>query len=328
MIPTHSQHDLSVRQHGVWWRATAILMNVFVHCGWVCLIVIPSACGDARGQAPEELLNALKLSESTKVVRIEFENPFDKSQGSGLLEVPAKMNAPTPLIVSPHGAGWSAETNRPIWRGIADQLGVMILHPTHQGQVVPAVSLGGSRQMANLDAAITYVTEHYNVDPRRIYAAGLSQGATESLLLAGQNPERFAGALAVNPVVDFVTFYEDVPGLRDQLDADFGGPPGQAAEEYARRSPVAYASQLASLPVIIYWADNDQLIPNGDTRQSGRLSALIKAQSPAAFTEVRHSQGHGYPFFRWSKTTKQLEVCEQKIFLASVRALLRHARPD
>ena len=116
MIPTHSQHDLSVRQHGVWWRATAILMNVFVHCGWVCLIVIPSACGDARGQAPEELLNALKLSESTKVVRIEFENPFDKSQGSGLLEVPAKMNAPTPLIVSPHGAGWSAETNRPIWR--------------------------------------------------------------------------------------------------------------------------------------------------------------------------------------------------------------------
>ena len=172
----------------------------------------------------------------------------------------------------------------------------------------------------------TTVEKQYPVDAKRIYAGGISQGAIESLLLAGLKPERFAGVLAINPVADFKAFYEDAPSFRPLLEKDLGGKPDEAAEEYARRSPVTYAGQLARVPLILYWADNDELIPNGETRQGGRLSELIKAAKPASFREVRHSQQHGYPFFRVDAQTKKLEVFEHATFRSSVKELLLESR--
>jgi hypothetical protein len=37
-------------------------------------------------------------------------------------------------------------------------------------------------------------------------AGGISQGGLKTLLLIGRNPGRFAAALSINPVVDFLAF--------------------------------------------------------------------------------------------------------------------------
>jgi len=301
-------------------------MKNFIRRSLGFLLVLLCSSNPLPAQAPGPFLQKWAPSERTKVVKIEFVNPFDNSDGSALLELPARLDGPVPLFVSPHGANWSPESNRSLWTGVADELGVLVLHPTHQGKLTPAVSLGGDRQMANLEAAVAHVEKRYPVDVKRIYAGGISQGATESLLLGGRKPERYAGVLAINPVADFSAFYEDAPGFRQLLEKDFGGTPREAAEEYARRSPVTYAEQLARLPVILYWADNDELIPRGESRQGGRLSDLIEAAKPAFFRQVRHSKQHGYPFFRVDSKTKQLEVFERATFLASVKELLDHKR--
>lgn len=287
------------------------------------VLVLLSSPTKLLAQAPEQFLRKWVPSEKTKIVKIEFVNPFDKSQGSALLEVPAKMDGPTPLIISPHAANWSPEANRSIWTGIADEMGVMVLHPVHQGKLLPPISLGSDRQMANLEAAIARVEKLYSVDPKRIYAAGASQGGTESLLLAGRSPQRFAGVLAINPVTDFQAFHKDAPGFRDLLDKDFGGTPQTALKEYERRSPTSYADKLARVPLIIYWADNDEIIPNGATRQAGRLCELIQAAKPASFKEVRHSKQHGYPFFRFDSKAKTFEIYDRETFLSSVKEMLR-----
>jgi hypothetical protein len=289
-------------------------------------IALVLLCGAALAQAPGELLQKLPPSPKTKVVKITFVNRYDNSPGEALLEVPAKMHGPTPLIISPHGANWTPEMNRSLWSGVADDLGVLIIHPVHQGKVNPRVSFGSARQMGNLESAIETVEKNYPVDKKRVYAAGISQGAIESLLLAGRHPERFAGALAMNPVADFAAFYNDAPTFQALLKVDLGGTPDAARAEYDRRSPVHYAKQLSRVPVIIYWADNDELIPRGVDHQGGPLCAAIRTFHPAALKEVRHSKGHGYPFFGVDPVKQAIEFFPRSIFLSTVKEMLQSRR--
>ena len=50
-----------------------------------------------------------------------------------------------------------------------------------------------------LDRLLDHTVETYRVDPRRVYATGLSSGAVASLALAARRPDRIAAAAAVSP---------------------------------------------------------------------------------------------------------------------------------
>jgi hypothetical protein len=300
-------------------------------------------------QAPRQYLNRLAPSPQTKVVTISYVNSFDQSPCEAMLELPPKLDRAVPLIVTPNAANWTQEMNRSNWTGVADQFGVMILYPRHQGKMNPNVSLGSARQMGNLDSAIAEVEKRYRVDKSRVYAAGLSQGAIETLLLAGRNPERFAGALAINPVADMLAFYDDMSaflehppaagdalsklrlgqwtGLRKLLEVDLGSPDA-ARDEYYRRSAVIYAQQLARVPLILYWAEDDELIPNGANHQGGMLANLIRTFHPANLEEVKHTGGHGYPFYQVNLDTMSITEFPREIFLGSVKRLLEFHRAE
>ncbi|MGH9846654.1 MAG: alpha/beta hydrolase family protein, partial [Blastocatellia bacterium] len=281
-------------------------------------------------------------SPKTKVVKLEFINSFDQSRGEALLEIPEKLNRPVPLIISPNPGNWTPEMNRSIWAGVADQFGVMILYPLHQGKLNPHVSFGSARQLGNLDSALAEVRRRYPVDDSRLYAAGLSQGAIESLLLLGRHPQRFAGALVINPIADYLAFHQGGPEpkedfvaqfrlkqwtqLRKLFELDFGGTPDTARAEYYLRSPVLYAQQLAQTPLILYWAENDEIIGRGATQQGGMLAEVIRAFKPATFREVRHSGGHGYPFYRVNLEKLSVSLFPREIFLESVKEMLKFQR--
>ena len=292
-------------------------------------------------QAPKSLLD--QLPPSGDAVTIEYTNPFDGGKGEALVELPKNLRAPAPLIVTPHGANWTQEMNRSLWTGVADKFGVIILYPRHQGKVNPRVSMGSPRQMANLQAAIAEAERRYPVDKKRIYAAGLSQGAIETLLLAGESPKQFAGALAINPIVDFVAFYQDIGpsavaktepeslrklrqgqwlALSKLCEAEFGGTPEIARAEYYLRSPLLYASELASVPLTLLWADDDELIPEGAAHQGGMLANMIRSFHPSAFREMKHGGGHGYPFYRVDLEKMSIEVFPREVFLDSVKGML------
>jgi len=299
------------------WFATSLVLGLVF-----CLF-----SGQATAQAPKEYLEASAPRPQTKVVTLTYTNPFDRSAAEALLDLPPKLKGPTPLIISPHGANWTPEMNRATWTGVADEFTVMILYPRSQGKVAPGVSLGSARQIANLEAALAEVRRRYPVDENRIYASGISQGGIETLMLVGKHPQLFAAALAINPIADFVTMHEDSTQFRALLDLDIGGTPDAARAEYYLRSPFLYARELATVPLILYWAENDEIIPQGEKHQGGMLAKMIRYFQPRSFEEVRHAQGHGYPFFRLDPESKKIATFPRGPFLESLKKMLSYSLP-
>jgi pimeloyl-ACP methyl ester carboxylesterase len=298
-----------------------------------------------QAQAPKQLME--QLPPTTPAVTIEYTNPFDQSKGEALVEVPSGRRGPLPLVVTPHAANWTQEANRSLWSGVAEQFGVIVLYPRHQGKLNPRVSMGSPKQLQNLQAAITETEKRYEVDKSRVYIAGLSQGAVETLLMAGRYPRQFAGAMAINPVADFLAFYEDLgqkaidetpdgglrklrqvqwPALRNMMVGDLGGTPETVRADYYLRSPVVFAAELANVPLILIWAEDDELIPNGATHQGGMLAQMIRAFHPATLHELKHTGGHGWPFYRVDLDKMKVEIFPRDLFLGQVKELLA-ARP-
>ena len=167
-------------------------------------------------------------------------------------------------------------------------------------------------------------------------------------MLAGRYPKQFAGAMAINPIADFIAFYEDVgpagvehtadeplrklravqwPALRALCEAEFGGGPDTARAAYYSRSAVLFARDLASVPLILYWAEDDELIPNGGTHQGGMLAQVIRDFQPPALQEVKHTGGHGYPFYAVDLSKMAVRIFPREIFLASVKQMLGRPSP-
>lgn len=300
-------------------------------------------------QASSEFMEMSAPLPKTRVVVVRYINSFDGTPGEALLELPASLDHPVPLVLTSNPAGWTQEMNRCLWTGIADQLNVMILYPRGQDRTAPNASLGAPQQIANLESALLATEKAYPVDHTRIYAAGLSQGALEALLIAGRNPGQFAGVLSINPIADFTAFYHDLmdgqptakvdplhpaptvsshsapsptASLAQLIAQEIGGTPDTARAAYYQRSPIIYSAQLARVPLILYWATDDELILNGATHQGGVLAALIRSFHPSSFEEIPHQGGHGYPFFHSQTEPPHIKLYPHKVFMDSVKQML------
>jgi polyhydroxybutyrate depolymerase len=120
-----------------------------------------------------------------------------------LLYVPKSYNpaVPTPLVISIHGfAEWPAhqmQTSR--WNDLADEYGFIVVYPSGTrfplrwrtrgaagSQVDPA------QDIAFISDLIDKLGQDYNIDSRRIYANGLSNGGGMSFVLSCALSERIA----------------------------------------------------------------------------------------------------------------------------------------
>jgi polyhydroxybutyrate depolymerase len=161
-----------------------------------------------------------------------------------LLYVPESYDpaTPTPLVISIHGyAEWPAHQMQiSRWNELADQEGFIVVYP--MGTDFPlrwrAYGSAGSEndpmlEVSFISALIDQLSSEYNIDPRRIYANGLSNGGGMSFTLACLLSERIAavggvsGAYllpwkACNPerMVPAVIFH----GTGDEIVPYLGGP--------------------------------------------------------------------------------------------------------
>ncbi len=122
---------------------------------------------------------------------------------SYLLYVPESYDpsTPTPLVISIHGfMQWPAHqmyTTR--WDELADQYGFIVVHPSGTGlpkRWRTSPQTGGETDplvdVIFISDLIDELESGYNIDPRRIYANGLSNGGGMSALLACELSERIA----------------------------------------------------------------------------------------------------------------------------------------
>ena len=114
-----------------------------------------------------------------------------------LLHVPRNLDRtkPAALVLSLHGAaGWPAlQRDVSRWNELADREGFIVVYPAGRDTAGPRVwHMGGERDPRYIADLIDKLRGEYNIDPKRIYANGLSNGGGMSFALSCRMPDRFA----------------------------------------------------------------------------------------------------------------------------------------
>jgi acetyl esterase/lipase len=254
---------------------------------------------------------------------------------------------PLPLLLAPHAITWTAAEDyhgglqglmrryHPGYYGLADKHDVLIAMPHGHQHREDLCSLAGPEQLADMVYLIDALGDYgYSVDPHQVYACGLSMGAQEALVLAGKYPDRLAAVVAFNPIVDLAAWHEElatseVPEIREydtarRIANEVGGLPGEVPEAYAVRSASHYVRGLAQVPALIFWTEQDLIVPRQLTHHTIPLYRQVKElniNSPMA--EYNHTTIHG-PLAYDRVTRWQLhEWCDYDLAL---RWLLAHRR--
>lgn len=123
-----------------------------------------------------------------------------------LLYVPRSYDRtkPTPLVISLHPAAtWPAfERNISRWNDLADEQGFIVVYPAGTGAFFDTFTRGQSvwpmgprslgRDVKFISDLIDKLEGEYNLDPKRIYADGMSNGGGMAFALSCELPNRFA----------------------------------------------------------------------------------------------------------------------------------------
>ena len=123
-----------------------------------------------------------------------------------LLHVPRNLDRtkPAALVLSLHGAGGWPAMQRDLsgWNELADREQFIVVYPSGRVTAGPRVwQMAGERDPQYIADLIDKLRTEYNIDPKRIYANGISNGGGMSWALSCRMPERFAAIGMVGPAL-------------------------------------------------------------------------------------------------------------------------------
>lgn len=186
------------------------------------ILLLPAlACARASAPVPAGpiILSAtvppgLSAGESTRTL------PHDGLKRSYIVYVPAAVDwsRPVPLVFVFHGGTGNAESAIRMsgFNGVADQNGFIVVYPNGSGLLSDdklltwnGGSCCGSAQRNNVDdvgfvrAMVTDLQAQANIDVKRIYATGMSNGGILSQRLACEAADLFAAVAPVSGTLNF-----------------------------------------------------------------------------------------------------------------------------
>ena len=178
------------------------------------LFLATLAC--VRTSASDPALKSINLpaGESTRKLT------HDGLERSYILYVPASVNwsQPVPLVFVFHGGTGNAESAVRMsgFNNVADQNGFLVAYPNGTSRVSSDILLTwnggdccGFAQQKNVDdvgfvrAIVTDLQSLANIDPKRIYASGMSNGGILSQRLACEAADVFAAIAPVSGTLNF-----------------------------------------------------------------------------------------------------------------------------
>lgn len=194
-------------------------------------------------------------------------NPLDGKSQAVTYWAPASAKAnPTPLFVFLHSWSSGYKQDNSKWQAEAVKRGWIYIHPDFRGANVSLDACGSKFARQDVLDAIAMAKQKFNVDPSRIYLAGVSGGGHMAMLMAGHHPNQFSAVSAWVGIGDLPEWYRfHVKDGQPQKYAKmirqcFGGPPGSSTaidEQYRDRSPLYHIHQVGDLPIDIYAGVND-----------------------------------------------------------------------
>jgi poly(hydroxyalkanoate) depolymerase family esterase len=207
------------------------------------------------------------------------------------LYVPAAYAAgtPAPLVVMLHGctqnpADFAAGTRM---NAQADAGVFLVAYPEEPTSdnpeacwnwFLPADQARGAGEPASIAGIVGDVASAYSVDPKRVFAAGISAGAAMAVILGATYPDVFA-AIGVHSGLE----YEAATDAQSGLSASQSGGPDPTKQGDAAFS--AMGTSAREVPAIVFHGDQDTVVAlvNGhqvvsqwaetDTRAGGVVSA-------------------------------------------------------
>ena len=214
-------------------------------------------------------------------------------------------NKPTALVISLHGAGlWGrAQMETSKWNEVADQHGFIVVYPSgfrDSGPRVWRVYRGPDlpKDVKFISELIDTLQAHYNIDPARVYANGLSNGGGMSFALSCALSDRIAavGLVASAQTIDWdwCTNSHPVPVI------SFHGTDDQAAPY---RGGTSWVSRKRAFPDhpgwMARWAERNRCAPRPvETRIATdivRRAYLNCAQNADVQLYIIEDGGHTWP---------------------------------
>ncbi len=144
----------------------------------------------------------ITVVESTENNLLDKTLTFDEIEREYLLYVPESYtgNEAVPLLFSLHGAGGTKESQYELsqFNEIADTENFILVTPEGRNRIWnQASSSNGADDVGFINALMDEIINEYNIDTKRMYVAGSSNGAFMALQLACQLNNRVAAAAAV-----------------------------------------------------------------------------------------------------------------------------------
>jgi polyhydroxybutyrate depolymerase len=234
----------------------------------LCSLLL-SALACARTSAPTKT-PGLPTGETTHALT------HDGLERSYILYVPADVNwgQPVPLVFVFHGGTGNAKSAIGMsgFNKVADQNGFIVAYPNGTGRLSDDKLLtwnGGNccayAQEKNVDdvgfvrAIVTELQKQANIDPQRIYATGLSNGAVLTQRLACEAADVFA---AVAPVAGTLNFSPCNPSRPISV-IEFHGTADQHIPYEGGKGPASLVDvDFASVPASVgFWTTFDGCTP-------------------------------------------------------------------
>jgi predicted esterase len=124
-----------------------------------------------------------------------------ESGRDGLLYVPRgySVERPAPLALMLHGAGGNAQQGVSLLRNFADESRLLLLAPDSRRQTWDVIAGGYGADVGYIERALADTFSRYAVDPKRVAAAGFSDGASYALSLGVTNGDLFTHVIAFSP---------------------------------------------------------------------------------------------------------------------------------
>jgi poly(hydroxyalkanoate) depolymerase family esterase len=139
---------------------------------------------------------------------------------------------------------------------------------------LPADQARGGGEPQLLADIVADIGHDYSVDPKRVFAAGLSAGAAMAVILGATYPDVFA-AIGVHSGLEYQAATDETSALTA---AESGGPSPTTQGDLAF---AAMGAQARSVPVIVFHGDADAVVnvTNGDQVVSQWQETDTRAQA-------------------------------------------------
>ncbi len=153
------------------------------------------------GNAPRPKLSARPKKRTKSIAAGTHPLGLGNGERDGFLYVPKTFDPskPAPLILALHGATQAAQFMVDRAGPLADALECPLLAPDSRGMTWDGIQGQFDVDVQFIDRALAWTFDRVDVDPKRVWLAGFSDGASYGLSLGVGNGDLFSRILAFSP---------------------------------------------------------------------------------------------------------------------------------